>query len=66
MEDKVKTERWTVRARKWPNGRPYFIVMKGKYLVLVSDKGVESCFPDKATAQYWADEHNKPEPTHEQ
>ena len=62
MSEEMKTERWTVRTRRWPNGRPYYIVMKGKHTFLMSDKGVESRFPDKATAQYWADEHNKPEP----
>ena len=61
MEDKVKTERWTVRARRWPNGRPYYIVMKGKHAFLMGDKGAESRFSTKADAQYWADEHNKPE-----
>lgn len=54
--------KWTVRKRSWPNGTPYFIVMKGKAdsgQVLISDNGSESRFPSKEVAQHWANEHNK-------
>ena len=46
--------KWTPRKRQWPNGRPYWIVMKGRSKVLIGDNGGESRFCDQAVAKHWA------------
>lgn len=50
--------KWTVRKREWPNGRKYFIVMRGTSEVIVGNGGGESKYYDKSQAQEAADEMN--------
>lgn len=50
--------KWTVRKRQWPNGRVYWIVMRGQAQVVVGKSGGESKFYDRAQAQSVADDMN--------
>ena len=50
--------KWTVRKRSWPNGRVYWIVMRGRGEVIVGPGGGESRYHDRSMAQATANEMN--------
>lgn len=52
--------KWTVRKRTWPNGRPYFVIMRGRSEVIVGAGGGESKYQDRSIAEAVAREMNRP------
>ncbi len=61
MTDKPKRKKnpkWTVRKRQWPNGRVYYIVMRGSTEVVVGKSGGVSKYYYRSEAQDCADQMN--------
>jgi hypothetical protein len=51
--------KFTIRKRKHPNGRIYWIVMRGKHELLIGENHGECRYHNKDIAQAAADQINK-------